>query len=251
MWKPEATHLMNARGGLVTVVCCLLLFSVACGASEPESADQTEAVAEQDSADGTDQAGAESGTAEDGNSANSDDAPASEPARSGTRPANLPVIANDPDQYDWLEFQTYPNSAWGFRSVLVAFAETDHIDYDMMGLEYICDANVGLWVLAAAYPSYDGAQRGISAPLNLDLGFPASAVFSGSASGSDRYLEFDVLESGSAQYSNGVEFMSTSKAHENVIVRLPFEESYITATFDLRGVFDTPIQPNLDWCGRY
>ena len=241
---------MSGRWSVV-VACCLLLVSVACGASEPESSDQTEAVAEQDAADGTDRAGTESGSAEVGNSADSDDARPSEPARSGTRPANLPIIANDPDQYDWLEFQTYPDSSWGFRSVLVTFAETDHIDYDMMGLEYICDANVGLWVLAAAYPSYDGAQRGISAPLNLDLGFPASAVFSGSASGSDRYLEFDVLEPDSAQYSNGAEFMSTSKAHENVIVRLPFGENYITAEFNLRGVFDTPIQPNLDWCGRY
>ncbi|MYD18008.1 MAG: hypothetical protein F4W99_12815 [Chloroflexi bacterium] len=161
------------------------------------------------------------------------------------------MVANDPDPHDWMEYRTYPNSLYGFRSVVVVFTETDNADFDMMGLEYICDANVGLWILVAAYPSYDGAQRTISAPLNLEAGFPASAVFSGTASGLDRYLEFDVLEATHAQYVNGVEFMSTSKAYERVLVRLPYGPNYITAEFDLRGVFDTPIQPNLDQCGDY
>lgn len=68
------------------------------------------------------------------------------------------MVANDPDPYDWLEYRTYPDGLYGFRSVVVVFTETDNADYDMMGLEYICDANVGLWILVAAYPSYDGAQ---------------------------------------------------------------------------------------------
>ena len=171
-------------------------------------------------------------------------------ARQG-KPAGLPLIANDPVSTDFLEYQTHPDGPYGFRSILVVFAPTNHTDYDMMGLDYVCDQRIRLWILVVGYPSADGDQRNIAAPLNLDLGFAASAVFSGSRAGTDRYLEFDVLEESYVQYSNGVEFMSTSKAHERVIIRLPFGDDYLVAEFDLRGVFGTPIQPNLDWCGDY
>ena len=242
---------MRALQSCFPLVLCLLLLSVACSGSKPEPPPPADLAAQEGTADPADQSDTESSASQTGDSAASDASPASDQAVSQAGPADLPVIAEDPDRYDWLDFQTYPDAPWGFRSVLAVFTETDNSDFDMMGLEYICDARVGLWVLVAAYPSYDGAQRGIAAPLNANLGFPASAVFSGSPGGGDRYLEFDALDATFAQHSNGVEFMSTSMAYESVTIRLPFAENYITAEFDLRGVFDTPIQPNLDWCGAY
>lgn len=241
---------MRTRWSFV-IAFCVLLLGAGCSGADLEPTPPAAPATQEEIADEADRASTDARTVGTDTSADSNDTPVSDEAASGARPANVPVVANDPDRYDWLEYQTYPDGLYGFRSVVAVFAETSNIDYDMMGLEYICDADVGLWVLVAAYPSYDGEQRGIAAPLNLDLGFPASAVFSGSPSGGDRYLEFDVLDATSAQYSNGVEFMSTSKAYDSVVVRLPFAENYITAEFDLRGVFSTPIQPNLDRCGNY
>ena len=242
---------MGALRSYGPFICFALLVGVACDSSEAEPVAPSAPEPQAETAEDDDQADTRTNAITAADSSSRNDSPASGEMQSRAGLSSVPVIANDPDKYDWLEYQTDPDGLYGFRSVLVAFAETDNIDYDMMGLEYICDANVGLWVLVAAYPSYDGAQRSIAAPLNLDLGFPASAVFTGSTSGRDRYLEFDVLDETFAQYSNGVEFMSTSKAYESVTIRLPFAESYITAEIDLRGVFNTPIQPNLDRCGAY
>ncbi len=231
---------------LLLFLCGLLLTVVACAEADPEPDPPVAPTAEQQPTDEP-----EPDPAESREQSASPDAGTPNRTASSSRQLGLPVVANDPDRFDWLDYQTTPNGPYGFRTALAVFAETNNTEFDMMGLEYICDAGIGLWVLAAAYPSYDGERRNIAAPLNLDLGFAASAVFDSSTSSQDHYLEFNFLDNTSAQHSDGVFFMATSKAYEQVLIRLPYGDNYISAVFDLRGVFNTPIQPNLDRCGDY
>ena len=167
---------------------------------------------------------------------------------------NLPVRGTDPDPHDFLDYLTVDEGPYGFRTVLGIFSASDHIDYDMVGLELVCDAQIEggmLWVYAAAFPSYDGRQRNIAAGLDHNKAATASVTFTRSTDDSDVRLQFDTIERHSAQLFDATLFLAVAKGYETALVRLPFAGGYISAEIDLRGAFSTPIQPNLDWCGAY
>ena len=167
--------------------------------------------------------------------------------------SNLPIRETNTDPQDFLDYLTVDDGPYGFRAVLGIFSTTDHIDFDMIGLELVCDSQIEggmLWIYAAAFPSYDARQRNIAAGLD-DEGMPASVTFTRSADDSDVRLLFDTVEHHSAQLFDATLFLAVAKGYETAFVRLPFAGDYISAKIDLRGAFSTPIRPNLDWCGAY
>lgn len=166
----------------------------------------------------------------------------------------LPIRQADADRYDRLDYLTIDEGPYGFRTILGIFSSTDHIDYDMIGLELVCDTDFRggmLWVYAAAFPSHDGGQRDIAADLDYGKGVQASVVFSRSTDSSEIRLHFDTVERHSAQLFDATQFLAIAKGYETALIRLPSGGDYISAAIDLRGAFSTPIQPNLDWCGAY
>lgn len=50
---------------------------------------------------------------------------------------------------------------------------------------------------------------------------------------------------------NGEEFVADLKRAAELVVRVTGRSRSETAVFDLTGLFDTPVQPNLDHCGEY
>lgn len=46
-------------------------------------------------------------------------------------------------------------------------------------------------------------------------------------------------------------FLNKVKDHDELVIRFEGYRDEVTATFDLRGMFETPVQPNLDKCGTY
>ena len=125
------------------------------------------------------------------------------------------------------------------RTWVVARARTDHSLWDTVRLQVGCYGGVyfvSMWedILPDA-----GSDRVVSVRYRIDDGAAVEDAWRASDESDDDFVASDG-------------FGRALRGANELLVRLSFDSITLTATFTgLRELWATPVQPNLDYCGRY
>jgi len=130
------------------------------------------------------------------------------------------------------------------RSIVWRYAETGSYNYPMLILDYGCYEKERLIFLGEYNHLYHNSSREIKVVLRFDRDEPMDQVW---RLGSTRGWVW-------RQLSDLLEFRF--KNAERLVAQLHVVNQHgmleeVTATFDLEGFFDTPVQDNIDHCGEY
>lgn len=124
--------------------------------------------------------------------------------------------------------------------------------------------STGVWSTAVDMPEVDGAiemqatcyrssvsQVLIETPLELDAGqVSVSLTIDGRSFGSTLWRKEQVESFGLLVHPSPRQLMAQLRGASVAVIEVP-ELASVPITFDLSGMFDTPVQANLDECGHY
>lgn len=165
--------------------------------------------------------------------------------------------AAPPIQAEWtlarnneVAYQAGDMGAAGFRTVLTIFGRTTDSVFDEAALSFFCDVDDpdrAVW--ASFRVQFAGEDGLVRRPMHDDDLF-VLAKFGRVHQGTWDTLGFIPREN-DALLPDATDLLRTAKENNYLQILISQEESQVTATFDLREAFNTPIQPNLDCCGEY
>ena len=138
----------------------------------------------------------------------------------------------------------------GFQSGVELSGNTTDSTYDEARLWFACDKDGGtLWMgmFIGAWLSY--SKEWIKGSVS-DRTYIAEAKFGKTYEGTWQTYGLAAYDE-QVEIGNASSFMAKAKQHRWLSVRVPRYDGTVTATFDLGGAFDTPVQRNLDECGNY
>ena len=146
---------------------------------------------------------------------------------------------------DRIAFGAESGGRFGFRTALSVYGQTDDWLYDRASITFYCDAsdpNADVWVSVSAWGS---------SPMSLKESEPTRAIIGNVYTGQQWTFATYDDEAQLSSTGEGASFMAAAKRERWLTVHLPSYSGTVAASFDMDGVFDTLIQPNLDRCGEY
>lgn len=182
------------------------------------------------------------------------------PVQSGTaaeRPPDLPHLV-ELVEAELVWYEAGPDvGPHGFQSFLGIEGTTNHDVFDVAAIIFSCDSDLDNHALEAVVLIVR-VNAGQWEPLRLSDVAPTRATVD-FGPGTQRQ-SFDSQVRKDAQgvlFRNGGDLLEAAKRHDRLNVRVPLPEAepedrdFVVASFDLQDAFDTPVQPNLDFCGEY
>lgn len=140
----------------------------------------------------------------------------------------------------------------GFRTLL-SISSRDNSDFGFR-LYFICDQDRPevsvVWVAIAAYRWEETTERWLPLEFSAEDADTARARFGLAPTAAWRKWSFEVRPDYMG-IIDGTNFLREAKKHSRVQIAIPLVGGVETTTFNLRVALNTPIQPNLDWCGLY
>lgn len=165
----------------------------------------------------------------------------------------LPILPEEPIVGEHFAAGAYIDEEIGLRTFLGVKSFLDDPEAEWATLFFFCDTQrltQTVHVGVQAFRRHPETAQGVVVTLSPSEAREATASFGPSLQRNWRRWGFDVYELQMEIY-DGTHFLREAKRHEEVWVRVPLPGRVAEMSFDLRGVFDTPIQPNLDRCGEY
>ena len=161
----------------------------------------------------------------------------------------LPVTAEGNERDGEIWYSAGDVGAAGFRTTVAVVGTTNDATFDFAMMTFFCDADdPDGAVFASARAFWMIGDDGDNASLDDDRF--ALAKFGKVYEGEWDNWGF-VVRDEHILLPDATAFMQQAMLSDYLQVALPGAGGLIVATFDLRGVFDTPVQPNLDCCGQY
>ena len=186
---------------------------------------------------------------QDGQSGQSDN----QELRSGIEIGDLPVVLEGEIVGEHFAAKSYVDQEIGFRTYLAVASYPEDPEVEWATLMFFCDTqrlkrvvHVGI----QAFRRDTKTSERIVVTLSPADRHEARASFGSEIQSNWRSWGIDVYERQMEIY-DGTHFLREAKGHQEVWVRFPLPDRVVETRFDLRGVFDTAIQPNLDHCGLY
>lgn len=166
----------------------------------------------------------------------------------------LPVVLQDEISQDYLRAATIQDEEYEFATLLGITGSTNDANYPWAELSFICNIEhrpltVRL-VVHAFTDDTPGDEPAMIAPLDTSKWDEARAKLGLTADAQWRRWGFELQPTAMVIW-DATNFLRLAKQRHKLSVRIPLSDGVAEADFDLLGVFDTPIQPNLDRCGRY
>ena len=165
----------------------------------------------------------------------------------------LPILLEERIVGEHFAARAYMDQEIGFRTYLSVASFPVDPEIEWATLSFFCDAQRLTQTVHVGIKAFrrdpESNQRVVVTLSPLDAP-DATASFGSSPQGHWWRWGLDVYETQMEIY-DGTSFLREAKRHQEVWVRIPLPGRVAETRFDLRGVFDTPIQPNLDWCGAY
>ena len=167
----------------------------------------------------------------------------------------LPIRLGEEEAFVGEHFaaMAYLHEEIGFRTFLSIASFSDDLEVEWATLTFFCDTQrltQTVHVGVQAFRRHPETNQREVLTLSPSDAPEATASFGSSPRRNWRRWGIDVYEP-QMQIYDGTHFLREAKRHEEVWVRIPLPGRVAEMSFDLRGVFDTPIQPNLDRCGEY
>ncbi|MYD53940.1 MAG: hypothetical protein F4W96_06525 [Chloroflexi bacterium] len=173
--------------------------------------------------------------------------------RPGIEVAELPVVLEDQIVGEHFAAMTWSDLEIGFRTALTVVSYPEDTEIEWASLMFFCDTQRLERVIHVGIQTFrrhtETGER-VVVKLSPSDKQEARASFGSEARRDWRSWGIDVHET-QMEIDDGTHFLRAAKGHQEVWVRFPLPGRIVEARFDLRGVFDTAIQPNLDRCGRY
>ena len=158
---------------------------------------------------------------------------------------NLPIRVDaevDGDIY----YMAADTSQSGFRTYIAVVGETSDSLYSESTLAFYCDRDDpdgNVFVIAWASTEWTGAK------MSMDDDYYAIATIGNVYSGKE--YNMNVSNRDQAEIEDATAFFNEAKKSSGVTIDFPRYNGTVSAYFDFTGLFDTPVQPNLDKCGSY
>ncbi len=165
----------------------------------------------------------------------------------------LPILLEEAFAGEHFAARAYLDQEIGFRTYLSVASFADDLEVEWVTLSFFCDTHrlpQTVHVGVQAFRRHPETDQRVVVTLSPAHEPEARASFRSSSQRNSRRWGFDVYEPQMEIY-DGTGFLREAKRHEEVWIRIPLPGRVAEMRFDLEGVFDTPIQPNLDWCGAY
>ncbi|MCY3569987.1 MAG: hypothetical protein OXH19_01435 [Chloroflexi bacterium] len=173
--------------------------------------------------------------------------------RPGIELAELPVVLEEQIVGEHFVALTRSDLEIGFRTALAVRSYTEDPEVEWATLMFFCDTQRLKQVVHVGIQTFrrhtETGER-VVVKLSPSEKQEARASFGSEAQRDWRSWGIDVYERQMEIY-DGTHFLRAAKGHQEVWVRFPLPGRVVETRFDLRGVFDTAIQPNLDHCGLY
>jgi len=179
-----------------------------------------------------------------------------EAAQDPEQPPGLPHLV-ELAEADLIWYEAGPNvGPHGFQSYLGILGKTDHDVFHQAAIIFICDSDIdgGLEAVVLIHRANAGEWEYLRL---TDVGSTRATADFGPESSRRSFDSVVRNDSAGLVFRDGGGLLKAAKQQHLMNVRAPLPEGdpeakdYVVATFDLRGVFDTPVQPNLDYCGDY
>lgn len=167
------------------------------------------------------------------------------------------VRSADLDGYSWngqeatLYYGTSTDPIYDEHNTwVVAVAATDDRLYDTIRLQVGCfGGDFGVWLWEESLP-YAGSYDTVSVVYRFDDSNPINARWSSHEGSQDSV--YPPVGSASVVSVERNEFTHALRMSSKLTIRISFYQKTLTATFDgLQGLWSTPVQRNLEACGRY
>ncbi|MCY4617071.1 MAG: hypothetical protein OXD50_00740 [Chloroflexi bacterium] len=178
---------------------------------------------------------------------------AEQPIHSANAPDLLPLVLQDEIHQAYLRAMTIQDEEHGFATFLGITGRTDDATYPWAELSFSCyieDRPPTVRAIVLAFTDEVVGDEAALAPLDTSKWDEARAKLGLTADAQWRRWGFELQPTAMVIW-DATNLLRLAKQRHQVSVRLPLAHSVANATFNLLGVFNTPIQPNLDWCGAY
>ncbi len=165
----------------------------------------------------------------------------------------LPVVLQDEISQDYLRAETIQDEEHEFATRLGITGPTDDANYPWAELSFICNIEhrpLTVRLVVYAFTDDTPGDEAAIAPLDTSKWDEARAKLGLTADAQWRRWGFELQPTAMVIW-DATNFLRLAKQRHKLSVRIPLSDGVAEADFILRGVFDTPIQPNLDRCGAY
>ena len=154
---------------------------------------------------------------------------------------------------DYLRAMTIQDEEHGFATFLGITGRTDDATYPWAELSFSCNLEYRpptVRAIVFAFTDEVAGDEAALAPLDTPKWDEARAKLGLTADAQWRRWGFELQPTAMVIW-DATNLLRLAKQRHKLSVRIPLSDGVAEADFNLRGVFDTPIQPNLDWCGAY